>query len=42
MNIFLSIINESFRLARQNQNNDEIFSFILKKFLRWSDLKKTK
>jgi hypothetical protein len=39
--MFLSIINESFHRTRQNQNNDqEIFSFMLKKFLRWSSLKK--
>jgi hypothetical protein len=37
MNMFLSIINDSFRLARKNINDDpEIFSFMLKKFLCWT------
>jgi hypothetical protein len=37
MSMFLSIIDDSFRLARQNQNEDpEIFSYIFNKFLRWT------
>ena len=42
MSMFLSIINDSFRRAREEKNNDheEIFSYMLKKFLRWSGLRK--
>ncbi|CAF3897839.1 unnamed protein product [Rotaria sordida] len=41
MSMFLSIINDNFRLARENQNNDdEMFSFIVRKFLHWIGLKK--
>jgi hypothetical protein len=41
MNVFLSIINRSFRRARQDQNNHQhMFSFMLNKFLRWTKLKK--
>ena len=39
MSMFLSIINESFRQARDNVNrsdDEEIFSFMLDKFLRWT------
>ena len=40
MSMFLSIINESFRRARDNVNNrrndEEIFSFMIDKFLRWT------
>jgi hypothetical protein len=37
MNMFLSIINDSFKLARKNLNDDQqIFSFMFKKFLRWT------
>lgn len=36
MSMFLSIINESFRRVKENLDNDqEIYSFILEKFLRW-------
>lgn len=40
--MFISIINDGFRRARQNLNDDheEIFLFMLKKFLRWTGLKK--
>jgi hypothetical protein len=36
--MFLSIINEGFRFARANVNKDEeeIFSFIFKRFQRWT------
>jgi hypothetical protein len=41
MSMFLSIINDSFQLARQNANDDpEIFSFMVKKFLRWTGKQK--
>src|SRR5271156_4970553 len=41
MSMFLSIINDSFHLARQNINDDpEIFKYMFKKFLRWTGLKK--
>ena len=37
LSIFLSIINENFRRARDQRNDgDEMLSFILKKFLRWT------
>jgi hypothetical protein len=40
LSMFLSIINDSFHLARQNVNDDpEIFTFMFKKFLRWTGLK---
>jgi hypothetical protein len=40
MSMFLSIINDSFHLARQNTNDDqEIVSFMFKKFLRWTGKK---
>jgi hypothetical protein len=36
ISMFLSIIDDSFRLARQNAKDDpEIFSYMFKKFLRW-------
>ncbi|CAF1219212.1 unnamed protein product [Adineta steineri] len=39
--MFLSIINDSFRHAKGNQEEDQIIlSFMLKKFLRWTGLKK--
>jgi hypothetical protein len=42
MNVFLSIINESFHRARQMKSNDEeMLSYMLKKFLRWTGLKKS-
>jgi hypothetical protein len=37
MNIFLSIINESFQRA---SNHEEMLSYIFKKFLHWTGLKK--
>jgi uncharacterized protein YneF (UPF0154 family) len=41
MSMFISIINDSYHLAQQHVNdNPEIFSFMLKKFLRWTGLKK--
>ena len=41
MSMFLSIINDSFRLARQNAIDDpEIFSYMLKRFLRWTGKEK--
>jgi hypothetical protein len=41
MSMFLSIINDSYHLAREQVNDDpEIFSFMLKKFLRWTRLQK--
>jgi hypothetical protein len=41
MSMFLSIIHDSFRLARRNGTDDqELFSLMLKKFLRWTGLKK--
>ncbi|CAF1124640.1 unnamed protein product [Adineta steineri] len=41
LSMFLSIINDSFRHAKQNQKEDQIMlSFMLKKFLRWTGLKK--
>ncbi len=41
MNVFLSIINESFHRAREKKSNDqEMLSYIFKKFLRWTGLKK--
>ena len=39
MSMFLSIINEGFRQAREDinrRNDDEILSFMLDKFLRWT------
>jgi hypothetical protein len=39
MNMFITIINGSFRHVRENVNNNdhqEIFSFMLKTFLRWT------
>ncbi|CAF0859705.1 unnamed protein product [Rotaria sordida] len=41
LSMFLSIINDSFRRARENRSEDEkILSFMLAKFLRWTGLKK--
>ncbi|CAF4003433.1 unnamed protein product [Adineta steineri] len=41
LSMFVSIISDSFRHAKDNQKEDQIiFSFMLKKFLRWSGLKK--
>jgi hypothetical protein len=41
MGIFLSIINDSFRLAQEKETvNAEIYSYMLKKFLRWSRIRK--
>jgi integral membrane sensor domain MASE1 len=37
MNIFISIINESFRQARENIHRDQkIYSFMPDRFLRWT------
>jgi hypothetical protein len=37
ISMFITIINDNFRLARQKANDDpEIFSFMFKKFLRWT------
>ena len=39
--VFLSIINDNFRLARENQSEDEeMLLFMIKKFIRWTGLKK--
>ena len=40
LSMFISIINDSFRRARENMNNDnqEIFSFMLNKFQRWTGM----
>ncbi|CAF0960195.1 unnamed protein product [Adineta steineri] len=39
LSMFLSIINDSFHYAKDNQKEDQImFSFILKKFLRWTGI----
>ena len=41
MGMFLSIINDSFRLVREKETvNPEIYSYMYKKFLRWSRLRK--
>jgi hypothetical protein len=41
MSMFLSIIHDSFRLVRRNGTDDqELFSLMFKKFLRWTGLKK--
>ncbi|CAF0834299.1 unnamed protein product [Rotaria sordida] len=41
LNMFISIINDNFRRARENSCVDkEILSFMLTKFLRWTGLKK--
>ncbi|CAF0758584.1 unnamed protein product [Adineta steineri] len=41
LSMFVSIISDSFRHAKDNQKEDQIMlSFMLKKFLRWSGLKK--
>jgi len=41
MNMFISIINDNFHRAKQNEENDEeLFSFMLNKFLRWIGWKK--
>ncbi|CAF3920401.1 unnamed protein product, partial [Adineta steineri] len=42
MSMFLSIMNDNFRLARENldSHKQQIFSFMLKKFQRWTGLKK--
>ncbi|CAF3807836.1 unnamed protein product [Rotaria sp. Silwood1] len=41
LSMFLSIINDSFRRARENRCEDEeILSFMVTKFLRWTGLKK--
>jgi hypothetical protein len=41
MNMFITIINDSFRHVRENVNDDhqEIFSFMLKTFLRWTGIR---
>ncbi len=40
MNMFITIINDSFHHVRENVNDDhqEIFSFMLKPFLRWTGI----
>ncbi len=42
LNMVMSIINQNFRRAREDmkKENHEIFSFMLKKFQRWTGLKK--
>ncbi|CAF1417311.1 unnamed protein product, partial [Adineta steineri] len=41
LNMFLSIINDGFRHAKKNQKEDQIIlSFMVKKFLRWTGLKR--
>jgi len=36
MNMFISIVNHSYRRAKQNQIEDQrVFSFMINKFLRW-------
>ncbi|CAF4142543.1 unnamed protein product [Adineta steineri] len=41
LSMFLSIINDSFRQAKKNQKDDQIIlSFMLKKFLKWTGLKR--
>jgi len=42
MSMFLSIINTSFRRARENVNNDnhDMFLFIIEKFQRWIGMKR--
>ncbi|CAF1460939.1 unnamed protein product [Adineta steineri] len=41
LSMFLSIINDSFRHAKDNQKDDQtMLSFMLKKFLRWTGLKR--
>ncbi len=42
MSMFISIINQNFRRARKNvndKNNQEIFSFMLNKFQRWTGIR---
>jgi hypothetical protein len=40
LGVFLSIINDSFRRARENLNdNQDIISFMLRKFQRWIGMK---
>jgi Polycystin cation channel len=41
MSMFISIINNSFRRARENlnDNDQEIFSFMMKKFQRWTGIR---
>ncbi|CAF0987647.1 unnamed protein product [Adineta steineri] len=42
MSMFITIINDSFRRARENVNDkQEIFSYMLNKFQRWIGLKQT-
>ena len=38
LSMFITIINDSFRQARENgnKNDQEIYSFMLKRFLRWT------
>ncbi|UJR18699.1 hypothetical protein I4U23_005606 [Adineta vaga] len=42
MSMFISIISDNFRQARENANdkNDQMFSFMFETFLRWTGLKK--
>ncbi|CAF1394655.1 unnamed protein product [Adineta ricciae] len=41
MSMFISIINDNFRRAQQDRiDNEEIFSFMLRRFLCWTGLKK--
>ena len=42
LSMFLSIINESFRRAREEKKNDdpEIFSLMFRRFQRWTGWKK--
>ncbi|CAF1681440.1 unnamed protein product [Adineta ricciae] len=41
LSMFLSIINDNFRLAREKVIEDpEVFSYIVKKFLQWTGIRK--
>ncbi|CAF1399020.1 unnamed protein product [Adineta ricciae] len=41
LSIFLSIINDNFRLAREKVIEDpEVFSHIIRKFLQWTGMRK--
>lgn len=43
MNMFISIINDSFHYAKENANqNQEIFSFMIRRFQKWTGMIKQK
>ena len=43
LSMFISIINDSFRRAKEDQNKDEDISlFIYKKITRWTGLRRTR